>query len=240
MKASLRRGEPQPRVLVVEDQIDLADNLLEFLGEDRYCLDFAPDGLTALHLLACNEYDVIVLDIMLPGVSGLALCQRIRQDLQRSTPIILTTARGTLEDKEAGFAQGADDYLVKPFALRELQLRIDALYRRGGSQSPRLEAGPVRFEPGTLKVWLDPQRATELKGLSAHLFEQLMRAYPRFCSYEDLARQVWGAEDVDSHTVRTQIYSLRKHLQATLGSPLIRTVHGRGYCIEPPQDTPGE
>lgn len=110
------------RLLIVEDQVDLAENLFEFLGEDRYELDFAADGLTALHLLATNAYDVIVLDLMLPGVSGFQICKRVREDLECDTPIIMVTARSALQDKEQGFAHGADDYLVKPFELRELQL----------------------------------------------------------------------------------------------------------------------
>ena len=117
-------------ILIVEDQKDLAENLFEFLGDDRYTLDYAADGLTALHLLATQTYDVIVLDLMLPGVDGFEICRRIRQDLQCQKPVILMTALSSLADKEKGFNCGADDYLVKPFELKELQLRIDALHRR--------------------------------------------------------------------------------------------------------------
>lgn len=105
------------RMLIVEDHVALAENLFEYFDQQRYILDFAPDGLTALHLLATNQYDVIVLDVMLPGVSGYEICRRIRTDLKCNTPVIMMTAKDQLQDKEQGFSQGADDYLVKPFNL---------------------------------------------------------------------------------------------------------------------------
>ena len=224
------------RLLIVEDQVDLAENLFEFLGEDRYELDFAADGLTALHLLATNAYDVIVLDLMLPGVSGFQICKRVREDLECDTPIIMVTARSALQDKEQGFANGADDYLVKPFELRELQLRVDALHRRRRPARSGLTAGSIHFYPGTLKAELG-SASTELRGTPARIFEQLVRAYPDFLSHEALNAGIWGDNvgDVDAHTLRTHIYSLRKTLQAELGHPLIKTVHGRGYRLEQPK-----
>lgn len=226
---------PVLRLLIVEDQIDLAENLFEFLGESRYALDFAADGLTALHLLATNPYDVIVLDLMLPGVSGFEICQRIRRDLQCATPIILMTARGALADKEKGFECGADDYLVKPFELRELQLRIDALHRRYTPRKPGLLAGGVRFDPGTLQVEMNGTR-TELTGIPARLFELLIRAYPNFLSHEALSEAIWGdsSGESDGHSLRTHVYSLRQTLQRAFGHSLIKTVYGRGYRIDPP------
>ncbi|KAA8980351.1 response regulator transcription factor [Halospina sp. K52047b] len=224
------------RVLFVEDQVDLVENLFEFLGETDYALDFAPDGLTALHLLATNDYDVIVLDLMLPGVSGFDVCQRIRQDLQCATPIILMTARGGIADKEQGFSSGADDYLVKPFDLRELQLRIDALYRRYQPRRPGTTAGNVHFDPGTLQVEMNGHKA-ELSGISAQLFELLIRAYPNFLSHEELTESIWGDSDGDEgQTLRTHIYSLRRILEKSLGYGLVKTIYGRGYRLDPPDD----
>ncbi|KKN45564.1 hypothetical protein LCGC14_0681870 [marine sediment metagenome] len=231
------------RLLIVEDQVDLAENLFEFLGEDRYVLDFAADGLTALHLLATQSYDVIVLDLMLPGVNGYEICRRIRQDLQCQTPIILMTALSALNDKEKGFDCGADDYLVKPFELRELQLRIEALHRRYAPQRPVLSAGDIRFDPGTLEVELRGLK-TALTGTPARLFEMLVRAYPSFLSHEALSEALWGARhgETEGNSLRTHIYTLRKSLQAGLGCGLVKTIHGRGYSLEvPPKgyaDTP--
>ncbi|RMJ06107.1 Response regulator ArlR [Marinobacter litoralis] len=231
------------RLLIVEDQVDLAENLFEFLGEDRYVLDFAADGLTALHLLATQSYDVIVLDLMLPGVNGYEICRRIREDLQCQTPVILMTALGALNDKEKGFECGADDYLVKPFELRELQLRIDALNRRYSPQRSVLMAGDIRFDPGTLEVELNGIKVT-LSGTPARIFELLMRAYPNFSSHEALSEAVWGShqKEAEVNSLRTHIYTLRKALQAGLGHGLVKTIHGRGYCLSSPllgvTDTP--
>lgn len=233
--------QPPLRLLIIEDQIDLAENLFEFLGDDRYTLDFAADGLTALHLLATHSYDVIVLDLMLPGVNGYDICRRIRQDLQCQTPVILMTALSALRDKEKGFDCGADDYLVKPFELRELQLRIEALHRRHSPRRPVLTAGDMRFDPGTLEVELRGLK-TALSGTPARLFELLMRAYPSFLSHEALTDAVWGAHhgETEGNSLRTHIYTLRKSLQSGLGNGLVKTIHGRGYSLEVPATADSE
>jgi DNA-binding response OmpR family regulator len=224
------------RVLIVEDQSALAANLQEFFDDTRYTLDFAADGLTALHLLATQQYDVIVLDVMLPGVSGLEICRRIREDLRSNVPVIFMTARGELSDKEQGFLRGGDDYLVKPFALRELQLRIDALTRRDSTaRDGVLRAGPVSYDPDTLIARLDGQREVMLGGTAARIFEQLMRAHPRIVTHEMLSRAIWGTDEGDAHTLRTHIYVLRRTLEASLGTALIDTVHGRGYRLKQPE-----
>lgn len=224
------------RLLVIEDQVDLAENLFEFLGEDHYALDFAADGLTALHLLATQSYDVIALDLMLPGVNGFDICQRIRQDLKCQTPIILMTALSALDDKEKGFDHGADDYLVKPFELRELQLRIEALNRRCSPQRSVLSAGDIHFDPGTLEVELHGSTTT-LTGTPARLFELLVRSHPGFLSHEALIEALWGDHhgEREGNSLRTHIYTLRKILQAGLGNGLVKTVHGRGYRLEAPK-----
>lgn len=235
-----RQNDPQAnrrrlRVLVVEDHKALAENLFEFLGEENYSLDFAYDGLTALHLVSINSYDVIVLDIMLPGLSGLQICERIRNDLQCNTPILFMTARNALQDKESGFLRGGDDYLVKPFDMRELELRIQALSRRGGVGRDEVYAGSICFDTATLTVFLD-NKSVELSGANARLFEELMRAYPRFVSHESLSHVVWGVDDIDLHTLRTHIYNLRKLLEETLGHSLIKTLRGRGYRLISPEN----
>lgn len=222
------------RVLIVEDNTALAENLFEFLGEDRYVLDFATDGLTALHLVATNTYDVIVLDVMLPGVSGFEICQRIREDLLSPSPIIFMTAKDQIDDKINGFTTGGDDYLVKPFNLRELALRINALHRRRRGADTRLRACGVSFDPGTLKVHLDGHPALELSGTAARIFEAMIRAYPNLVSYEQLQGQLWGIDEVDMNTLRTHVYALRKQLQEAFHHPLIKTLRGRGYRLVPP------
>ena len=222
------------RVLIVEDHVALAENLFEFLGDRDYMLDFAADGWTALNLLAANGYDVIVLDVMLPGLSGYELCRRIRSDLQCATPIIMMTAKDQIEDKANAFSLGADDYLVKPFNLRELALRIHALHRRhqGGVESV-LRAGNICFDTGSLQAQVGKSLPLQLSGTAAHIFEALIRAYPNMVTYEQLGETLWSGREVEGNTLRTHVYTLRKLLQAQFGTPLIQTLHGRGYRLTP-------
>lgn len=224
------------RLLIVEDHKGLAENLFEYFGDpDRYTLDFAADGLTALHLVATRHYDVIILDVMLPGVSGFTICRRLRQELGCWTPVIMMTAKDQLDDKEAGFGAGADDYLVKPFNLKELKMRVEALARRGGSRaSGELVVDGIRYDPGTLTLSVQGKGSLELSGIAARLFECLIRAHPDFVSYDALMESVWGERDVDRHTVRTHAYALRKLLQQRFGIALIKTLHGRGYRLVAP------
>lgn len=225
----------QIRVLLVEDHIALNENLSEFFSDARYALSFATDGFTALNLAAKHDYDVIVLDVMLPGLSGFDLCYKIRHELNCTTPIILMTAKDHIADKETGFGCGADDYLVKPFHLRELQLRIEALYRRQSSDSAtRIQAGSIDFDPGTLMVSVHGSQSFELSARAARIFEALIRQYPNFISYEALKTKVWGIRGAELHTLRTHVYTLRKQLQEYFGVPLIKTVHSRGYRLVPP------
>ena len=228
--------KPKTRVLIVEDNAALAANLFEFLGEDDYVLDLAPDGLTALHLAASHHYDVIVMDVMLPGLSGFEVCRRLRDDLGCATPILFMTAKDAIEDKVTGFRYGGDDYLVKPFDLRELVLRIEALRRRPGSARASLRAGAISFDPGTLKVGLENHPSLTLSGSAAHLFEALIRAYPKFVSYDALHGTLWPDGEADTHTLRTHVYLLRRQLHDAFGVPLIKTVHGRGYRLVAPGD----
>lgn len=221
------------RMLIVEDHVALAENLFEYFDPQRYILDFASDGLTALHLLAVNQYDVIVLDVMLPGVSGYEICRRIRQDLKCNTPVIMMTARDQLQDKEQGFTQGADDYLVKPFNLRELELRVQALNRRHRPPRATLQAAGVAFDPDTLEVSIPGHIPLTLSGSGARLFETFVRTYPAIVTYEQLQDSVGAHRDMDANTLRTHVYMLRKQLQHHFSDPMIKTVHGRGYRFMP-------
>ncbi|CBL46144.1 Two-component response regulator [gamma proteobacterium HdN1] len=227
-------------ILIVEDHVALAENLFEYFSTPQYTLDFAADGLTALHLLATNRYDVIILDVMLPGVSGYEICRRIRDDLKCTTPVILTTAKDQIQDKEQGFRQGADDYLVKPFNLRELELRIQALHRRSHSailQNSQLKVGNILFNPQTLEVTIPNYPPLTLGSSGARLFETFMRNHPAIVSYEQLQDCINRSKEIDTHALRTHVYLLRKQLQQHFNDPMIRTVHGRGYRLQPETHT---
>ncbi|MDG9669415.1 response regulator transcription factor [Hahella sp. CR1] len=221
------------KVLLVEDQKPLAENIFEFLGDEKYSLDFAADGLTAQHLLATSHYDVIILDIMLPGLNGLALCRIIRRNLGKNTPIILISAKTSIEDKEEGFNSGADDYLVKPFNLYELEMRVRALCRRNFSKDDSFIAEDLRYSPGMLTLATESGQSIVLTGYNATIFETLIRSYPVYASFELLSEQLWGHSDGASHTIRTHVYTLRKALKSELGRSMILTVHGRGYRLSP-------
>lgn len=226
------QSEVKPGLLIVEDHIELAENLFEYLGELGYSLDFARDGLTALHLLATNHYDVVVLDLMLPGVNGFDICQRIRRDLKCSTPVIAMTALGSVSDKEKAFEAGADDYLVKPFELKELVLRINALHRRHTARPSALNAVELHFDPGTLEVSYKNCKVM-LSGIPSRIFELLIRSYPNFVDHESLRHYVWGNDyDDENNSLRTHIYSLRQTLGKAFGIDMIKTVYGRGYRLD--------
>lgn len=224
------------RLLLVEDHASLAANVYDYLGEESYELDHAADGLTALHLLATRNYDVVVLDVMLPGVDGFTLCRRIRQDLKSAVPVLLLTARDSIEDKTEGFAAGADDYLVKPFAMKELELRIHALHRRALARRDVLEVGPLRYDLGQQRVWIDGQ-PLDLPPSAARILEVLMRAWPKLVSHEELARAVWGDSLPDANALRTHVSALRKALMQRCPHDMIRALYGRGYrLVRPGED----
>ena len=122
------------RILVIEDNPDIASNIGDYLSDRGNVIDFAGDGITGLHLAVVNDYECIVLDLMLPGMDGLDVCRKLRQEAKKSTPVLMLTARDTLEDKVTGLDAGADDYLVKPFEVKELEARVRALIRRDRRQ----------------------------------------------------------------------------------------------------------
>lgn len=221
------------RLLIVEDNIALAENLYEFFGNKNYTLDFARDGLTGLHLAVTYQYDVIVLDVMLPGIDGFEICRRLRNDLNSQTPIIFLTAKDAIEDKEIGFESGVDDYLTKPFNMRELDLRLQALTRRKFADNNNLTAGDVTFDPGTLRVSCADGRSVVLTGIGANLFEILIRAYPNYVSHQTIIETIWGDDFVDPHTLRSHVSALRKVLKVSIGTSLVQSMHGKGYLLNP-------
>lgn len=220
------------RVLLVEDHIALAQNMIDYFQGSDLEIDFASDGLTALQLLSSNQYDIIILDLGLPGVDGYDICTRLRKDLRSPTPIIIMSAEGQLSSKERCFELGADDYLVKPFKLKELELRVLAIHRRANhSQTPMVSVGTLSYDPGTLTLQRKGQGSIELNGKAAEILELIMRKHPNFISYEDLRYQIWGGRDIGTNVIRTHIYSLRKLISAHDKTPIIETLHGKGVRL---------
>ena len=219
-------------VLLIEDHKDIAEMVFAYLERRGYDLDYAADGVTGLHLAVSNPYDIIVLDLMLPGLDGIELCRKFREEARRDTPLLMLTARDTLTDKLTGLDVGADDYLVKPFEIEELEARIRALVRRRrGQVSPEtLRVGDLSLDTGTLKVRRGDQNLI-LTPISLKILTVLMRASPRVVSRREIERAVWGDILPDSDTLRSHLYNLRKSIDKPFAKPLLHTVQSVGYRL---------
>ncbi len=221
------------RVLIIEDDPAIAANLYDFLEARGHAVDAAGDGVTGLHLAVTGQFDAIVLDIGLPGIDGMTLCRRLREDAHNDTPVLVLTARDTLPDKLEGFARGADDYLVKPFALKEVEARLNALHkRRAGRVADRqLTVGELVFDPMSMSVRVAGREA-RLPPKCVRLLELLMSQPDRVFTRKELETAVWGEEQEKSDTLRSHMHVLRRELQRLGGYDPIRTLHGIGYRIE--------
>ena len=223
------------RILVVEDNPDLAANLVDYLETKGHLADTTGDGISGLHLATRNNYDVIILDLVLPGLDGVSLCRRLREEVGKLTPIIMLTARDSLEDKITGLEAGADDYVVKPFVLRELAARIKALARRSQAASPRqkLQIGDLLFDTATFQI-VRAGKVLELSPIPLRLLETLMRASPRVLERGELERAVWGDTPPDSDSLRAHLHVLRNAIDKPFDKPLIHTLRGIGWQIKDP------
>jgi DNA-binding response OmpR family regulator len=226
------RDEQAGMILLVEDNRGIAEMVGEFLERRGYSLDYAADGLTGLHLAVSNNYDVVVLDLMLPGMDGLELCRKLRQEGKRSTPVLMLTARDTLDDKLIGLDAGADDYLVKPFEIRELEARVRALIRRDRRQvsAEVLKVGDLILDTATLRLTRGGQEL-QVSPIGLKLLAILMRESPRVVSRRDIEREVWGDLLPDSDTLRSHLYNLRKVMDKPFPKALLHTIHSAGYRL---------
>ena len=223
--------------LVIEDNPDLVANLYDFLEPKGYVLDAAYDARTGYQYAQDKEYDVIVLDLTLPGMDGLELCRRLR-DSGNTTPVLILTARDTLNAKLEGFAAGTDDYLVKPFALQELDARIRALVRRARGEQRRepLRVADLMFDPDTLRVER-AGKSISLPPIPMKMLALLIRQSPRVVPKRELERRIWGNERPDSDALRTHLHVLRSAIDKPFETHLLRTVHGMGYQLAAPDDS---
>jgi DNA-binding response OmpR family regulator len=219
-------------VLLVEDTRQIAETVGEYLESQGYSVDYAPDGPRGLHLATQNGYDVIVLDVMLPGIDGLTVCRRLREKINSPTPILMLTARDTLEDKLEGLDAGADDYLVKPFAMRELGARLKALIRRERREvaSLILSVGDLVLDTSTLEV-TRAGKPVVVTPIGLQILTILMRESPRLVSRRSIEREVWGDALPDSDTLRSHVYNLRTVIDKPFDNPLLHTLHSSGYRL---------
>ena len=224
-------SEPLPRLLIVEDDPTIAGNLFQFFEARGFVVDAAYDGRTALHRLGVESFEIVILDVGLPAIDGLAVLHRLRNELGLALPVLLLTARDDIGDKLAGFSHGADDYVTKPFVLVEVEARVRALLARA---SGRVAAPIKRFGPLTL----DPRRhELRVNGTLARLtpkgwsiIDLLLRDPGRVVPRAELERALWGEDPPETDALRSQIHLLRKAL-ADAGFDGIETLHGVGLRL---------
>lgn len=229
------------RILIIEDDPDIASNLYDFLEAAGHTVDAAPDGVSGLHLASGTPFDCIVLDLGLPRMDGNTLCRRLREEAHVDTPVLMITARDTLDDKLKGFEHGADDYLVKPFALKEVEARLTALHRRytGKSTQRVLQVGALTLDPRALRVSFHG-KDVKLPPKCLRLLEVIMTQPDKVHTRDDLEYAAWGGQQQTSDTLRTHMHVLRRALTQAGGSDPIETVHGMGYRLCTDKTAAGE
>jgi DNA-binding response OmpR family regulator len=225
-------------LLLIEDHRDIAEMIAEYFEQRGYVIDHAADGITGLHLAVSNHYDVIIADVMLAGMDGITICRKLREEARRDTPLLMLTARDTIDDKLAGLDAGADDYLVKPFEIRELEARIRTLLRRhrGALGRDTLRVGDLVLDTATMAVTRGGT-PIRLMPIGIKLLTILMRASPRVVSRQQLEHEVWGDLLPDSDTLRSHLYALRRAIDKPFDRSLLHTLPGLGYKLtdeEPP------
>lgn len=221
-------------ILIIEDNAGLAANIYDYLEACGHHPDAAPDGESGLGLLAINRYDAIVLDWMMPRMDGMTMLGRLRQDMKSRIPVIVLTAKDQLEHKLHGFLTGADDYVVKPVALAELEIRLRVLVQRTrgavAESQQVLEVADLRFDLGTLEV----SRAGKVLAMTPvrrQLLELLMRRSPALVRREELETLIWKDDVPDNDVLRSHMHMLRKAVDGDAPRKLLKTIAGSGYRL---------
>lgn len=224
-------GQNPLRLLIVEDDAALASTIGEWFTLDGHSCDYAADGQAALSLLSLSHFDVMLLDVSLPRIDGLDVARHVRQ-AGNMIPILMLTARDAVVDRVAGLDAGADDYVIKPFALEEVAARIRVLSRRRTGDVQKLTIGP-------LELLIDERRARregmeiDLSPIGWRLLETLARASPAAVDRESLSFAVWGDQPPAKNNLKVQMFKLRKAIDQQFEHPLIKTIKGHGYCLCP-------
>ncbi|MDN3518518.1 response regulator transcription factor [Aquisalimonas lutea] len=219
------------KVLVIEDNADLAGNIVDYFEGHGHVVDVAADGLGGLHLAITEQFDAVILDLILPGMDGMRLCEHLRSQ-GYDVPILMLTARGELEEKVSGLSVGADDYLVKPVALRELLARIQAQVRRarGGLPLRRWQVGDLCLDERTMTVHRAGCEIT-LTRMDYEILRILMRESPAVVTRARIESEAWGDNPPASDSLRAHIHRLRGAIDRPFRSSLLHTVHGIGYRL---------
>ena len=220
------------QILLVEDQVNIARNVAEYMEAKGHVFDFAIQGQQALDLALNNHYDLVVLDLNLPVMDGLTVCQQLRLKSSRHIPILMLTARDSIDDKVSGFTAGADDYLTKPFSLQELEVRCFALSRRHLLQTEDvIEIGPLQIDRKQQTVKRNGQ-LLNLHSMGYRILTVLAEAYPQVVSRSQLSRKLWGDEPTESDALRSHIYQLRAVLDKPFSYAILKTRHGVGFVLD--------
>lgn len=220
-------------ILLVEDHRDIAEMVAAHLERDNFLIDYADNGNLGYNLGRENSYDAIVLDVMLPGIDGLTVCKKLRQENAVRCPILMLTARDTLEDKLMGFDVGADDYLLKPFDLEELSARLKALIRRtqGKGISQKLQVSDLVLDQNTQTVFRNNQEII-LTPICRKILSILMSESPGVVHKKEIEKFIWSDSPPDSDALRSHIYALRKSVDKPFASPLIHTIPSVGWRLQ--------
>ncbi|MGI4718582.1 MAG: response regulator transcription factor [Janthinobacterium lividum] len=225
-------SRPVLSVLVVEDHPTIGRQLVGFLEGLGWQPDYAGTGRLAIELATRQAYDVVLLDLNLPDVDGLQVCRAIKANAPRNVPVLMLTARDAFEDKAQGFHEGADDYLTKPFDLREVALRCEALARRGAlHQRQELRVGPLTLQAREKRA-LYEGAPLALTGAGFNILLLLCREHPHPVSRAALVQHLWGANPPDSDALKSHIYTLRKTLEAASGRRMLATILQLGYRLD--------
>lgn len=216
-------------VLLVEDDIDLASTIVDYLEIEGISCDHAANGVQGLSLIEANQYQVILLDLNLPRLDGLSVCQKVRKN-SNDTPILMLTARDSLKDKVAGFDAGTDDYLVKPFEIEELLVRIIALSKRRSGQASTLNVGELILQLKARTATYAGE-SVKLTPITFKLLEKLMREASKPVTRELLMQAIWGEDQPDSNSLKVHIHHLRKQLDKVNASLSIDSKAGFGFVL---------
>lgn len=217
-------------VLLVEDDRDLAAAVHDYLALDGIQVDHAYNGQAGLQIATSNQYEVLLLDLMLPRLDGISVCAQLRQQ-GVDTPILMLTARDTLDDKVDGFRAGTDDYLVKPFAMAELSMRIQALAKRRSSQARVIQIADLHLDLDLAQA----SRQGQILKLSPSgwvLLKALAQASPKKLSRQQLEHTLWPDEAPDSNALKVHLFHLRKQVDKPFDRPLIHTLANQGFVIK--------
>ena len=227
-------------ILLVEDHRQLAQTVVEFLEQEGATVDYAGNTSLARELVQEHHYDLMLLDVMLPGEDGYSFCQYLRKDLALDLPVIFMTARDQLEDKLEGFDRGGDDYIVKPFALPELAARVSALIRRQRREvtANTLQVADLELDPARQEARRDGQ-LLKLSPTAFRILRILMRESPRVVSREQLEHELWGDLVPDSDALRSHLYNLRKAVDKPFDNALLNTLPGVGFSIQEDRPSAG-